>query len=153
MEDFKQIPGYERYGISRAGQVKNLKTDRILKPFISNNYLTISLFNEGKRKPTSVHVAMAITYLNHIPMGSTLVVDHINKIKTDNRLENLQIITQRENISRSIEKSLPLGVRKYITKSGTKYSSSIRIGNKRLVLGYFNTPEEAHQAYLAAIPQ
>lgn len=149
MEDYKQIPGYENYAISRRGEVKNLKTEKILNPFIVNSYLLVSLYDNGKRTKMHIHKIMAITYLNHVPNGSKIVVDHINEDKLDNRIENLQIITQRENISRSIQKELPIGVRCV----GNKYTSYIRIGNKRPKLGTFDTPEEAHQAYLAAIPQ
>ena len=45
-----------------------------------------------------------------------------------------------------------LGVNKCINKKSTKYSSDILINGKRVYLGTFNTAEEAHQAYLAAIP-
>jgi len=149
MEEYTQIPGFENYAISRRGEVKNLKRNTVLNPFICQKYLTVSLFADGKRKPMHIHKIMAITYLGHTPNGSKLVVDHINKIKTDNRLENLQVITQRENLSRSIDKELPIGVRKV----GNKYTSYIRIGDKRPYLGTYNTPEEAHQAYLAALPK
>ena len=41
-----------------------------------------------------------MAFLNHKPNGNKLVVDHINNVKTDNRLSNLQIITQRKNTSK-----------------------------------------------------
>jgi hypothetical protein len=90
-----------------------------------------------------------MTFLGHQPNGYKLIVDHINKNKIDNRIENLQIITQRENISRSIDGNFPTGV--IFHKYHRKYQARILIDKKRKSLGYFSTPEEASQAYQNAL--
>jgi hypothetical protein len=41
---------------------------------------------------------MAITYLNHIPQNHKLVIDHIDGNKLNNKIENLQIVTNFENL-------------------------------------------------------
>ena len=65
-----------------------------------------------------------------------LVVDHINNIKTDNRLENLQLITQSQNLKkehRKGEKLPPIRVRAINTNSGKSFDyDSITKCGKRL---------------------
>jgi len=94
---------------------------------------------------------MAITFLNHIPNGHSIIVDHINNISTDNRLENLQLITNRENLSKDKKN----GTSKYTGvswfKRGKKWHSSININNKKVHLGYFIDDLEASNQYQLAL--
>ena len=149
-EIFKQIPGYEPYGVSIDGQVMNLKTGNILKARPSaKGYLIVSLAINKKSRPSYVHQLMAITYLNHTPNGMKIVIDHINENKEDNKLGNLQLISNRENTSRSIKRDLPTGVTK---TPNNRYVARIRgVDSKPIYLGRHNTPEEAHNAYLDAL--
>jgi hypothetical protein len=141
MENFKQIPGFENYGISPAGEVKNLKTGKILKPQKSNKS---KYFIVGLGKSQYIHILMAITYLNHTPNGHIIEVDHRNDNPLDNRLENLQLITQRQNTVKAMHRDLPTGV--YKTPSN-RYRSVICINSKYKSLGTFDTIEEASNAY------
>lgn len=143
MEIWKDIPNYEGYyQVSNLGRVKSLRYDRLL---INTNDLTgysrVILCIYGVRKKYRVHQLVAITFLNHKPDGTTkLVVDHINNNKTDNRLENLQLITHRENTSKDKKnKTGNTGVHKI----NNKFSSSIYIKGKRVHLGIFKTIDEA----------
>jgi len=82
-------------------------------------------------------------------------VDHRNRIKDDDRWENLRDadrILQNSNrntrVSPKTKKSkLPIGV----CRSGKKFSAGAFIGNKRYHLGQYETPKDAHQAYLTFI--
>jgi calcineurin-like phosphoesterase family protein len=79
------------------------------------------------------------------------VIDHINGIKTDNRIENLRNVSQRCNIEnvlkpRKHNKSKVLGVRK--SKYG--FYSSLAHDKKTIYLGHYKTAEEAHNVYLEA---
>lgn len=77
------------------------------------------------------------------------VIDHWNRIKSDNRISNLRDVTHQANIQNMASRegrSLPRGV----SKKRSKYVSGITIDGKRVHLGTFITPEEAHHAYLAA---
>jgi hypothetical protein len=103
MEEWKDIQGYEGlYQVSNLGRVKSfIRKDKILKQHKdSAGYLSVTLCNNGNRKKITVHKLMAIVFLNHKPQGNKIVVDHVNNIKNDNRLENLQIISQRLNCSK-----------------------------------------------------
>jgi len=76
------------------------------------------------------------------------VIDHLNDKKDDNRIENLRGTTQRQNSTREAQKSrknnLPPGV---WPKRG-RFIAMARIDGKRRSLGTYDTPEQAHQAYL-----
>ena len=108
-EIWKDIPDYEGiYKISNLGNIKRiLKSGRekIKKQTIANTgYYYIQLSNNGKNKVYQVHQLVAMAFLNHKPCGFKLVVDHINNIKTDNSVENLQILSHRKNVSKTKNK-------------------------------------------------
>ena len=153
-EEFRDIPGYEGlYQVSNLGNVKSVKTGRLRKSKISQSgYRDLSLHADCIRKRFSIHQLVAMAFLNHIPNGHKIVVDHINGNKLDNRVENLQLISNRENISKDrIRKhNLPVGV--YKTKFNT-YSTYIRENNKQRHLGNYKTIEEASNAYQNALKQ
>lgn len=150
--DYKKIPGYPRYGISKAGEIKNLETGRTFKggPNTKSGYYQTKLTDsEGKQKGYEIHVLMAITYLNHVPCGHKIVVDHKNTLRFDNSLENLQLITQRQNLTKDKK-----GTSKYPGVSfhqNKNWRAQIRINGKQKYLGVFPTEEEAHQAYQKAL--
>ena len=133
--------------VSDLGRVKNIKRDRELKPQLINQYLKVGLLNNGLYKNFKVHQLVAIAFKDHIPDGThKIVVDHINNDPTDNRSENLQLITQRSNTSKDKVRDLPTGV----IKKG-KYYARINVGYKRYNLGSFDTPEAASAAYQEAL--
>lgn len=89
-ELFKPIEGRPLYFISNLGRV--LKGDLELKPYIDNNgYLRIHLSGKQFR----IHRLIAIAFIPNPENKRT--VNHINGIKTDNRLENLEWATDSEN--------------------------------------------------------
>ena len=114
-EEFRDIPGFEGYQVSNLGRVKSLPREMLLHgkyPYISKEkiltchintggYYQIRLISGNNRYSKTVHTLISRAFLNHIPNGThKIVVDHINGIRTDNRLENLQLITNRENVSK-----------------------------------------------------
>jgi hypothetical protein len=80
-------------------------------------------------------------------------IDHINRIRDDNRIQNLREATTSENHEN-------LGKNKSNTSGFTgvcavsnKWKAQITKHGKNYNLGYFQTPEEAHQAYVNAKSQ
>lgn len=79
-----------------------------------------------------------------IPIG--LQIDHINGNKIDNRIENLRLVTNRGNSqNRKHHRGGQLVGASYDKRNG-KWQSRIYI-NKNIFIGYFDTEQEANQAY------
>ena len=150
MEEYREIPGYPDYEVSNLGRVKNIKTGHIFKPTTGKGgYLVVGIRTCGIRKAFRIHKLVAMAFLDHVPDGTQrFVVDHINNDPLDNRLENLQIITNRLNVSKNIVRDLPTGV--YQKPSG-RYSAKISFGYESYYLGTFDTIEEASNAYQEVI--
>ncbi len=78
-------------------------------------------------------------------------IDHINGDRSDNRIANLRDVSrfvnlQNEHKARRNNQSGLIGAH----KKGRKWISKIRVGGEYLLLGNFSTPQEAHEAYIAA---
>jgi hypothetical protein len=72
-------------------------------------------------------------------------IDHINGVKDDNRICNLRSVTNQQNQwNRKTAKGY------YFNKEKNKWQSNIRVNNKTIYLGRYNTEEDARAAYLAA---
>lgn len=98
IERWKAVVGYEGlYEVSDFGNVRSLKYGkvRVLKPGVMKGYYRVHLCKNGKRKSFLVHRLVVIMFIGDIPKG--MVVNHINENKFDNRLENLEIVTVKEN--------------------------------------------------------
>ena len=113
-EIWKDIVGYENmYQISNLGQVKSLEHNvqqknrwgqtmtriqksRLMKIHINKNgYFRVVLHKNGIEKNYSVHRLVYEAFIGEIPEG--MQVNHINEIKTDNRVVNLNLMTSKEN--------------------------------------------------------
>lgn len=147
-EIWKDIPNYEgMYQVSNLGRVKSFVTKnvKILKQTkLKSNYYKVGLFKYGVLKNIQTHQLVAMAFLNHIPCGFGIVVDHIDNNGLNNKLENLQLISHRENISKSSN-----GFSKYVgvSKQKNKWVALIRISGVKKYLGSYNTEIEASNAY------
>lgn len=144
ISNYGKVKGLERYVHHWTGSQKKLKEKQIKECIGKNGYIGVWLCNNGIKKRYNVHVLMAMSFLNHIPNKYKIVVDHINNIKTDNTLSNLQLITHRQNSSKdSTNKSGYLGV----FQNSNNWIARIRINNILVNLGTFKTKKEAGIAY------
>lgn len=119
---YKQIIECPNYCISTDSEIKNIKTNKIIKPWIGRNgYLYISLVNYNSIKINRrIHRLVAITYIDN-PLNKPCV-NHIDGIITNNNISNLEWCDYKENIYHS----------KKITKNGAVIS-------KQKILQLYNT--------------
>lgn len=96
------IEGYENYKVSNLGSVKTLDynhtgQEKLIKQFKNvRGYLACNLMENGIRKRVLIHRLLAIAFIPNPNNKAT--VNHINGIKTDNSLSNLEWNTIAENL-------------------------------------------------------
>jgi hypothetical protein len=100
------IPGFPDYKIFRDGTIwswrKNSAETRTLVPRIDRyGYHAVGLYRDGKRFYMRVHRLVWEAHVGPIPDGMT--IDHLNEVKADNRLENLEVVSTGENLRRARE--------------------------------------------------
>jgi len=170
-EEWRDVPGYEGYyRASNLGRIKSLERfcsyvnangksikrivkERIMKQCFVENYVFIVLRKNNKQKNFFSHQLIAMCFLDHVPCRFKIVVDHINDNVFDNRANNLQLLTNRQNVDKGFKRkkltSIYTGV--YFNKSEKKFRSQIRIFHKKdCHLGYFKQEIDAHNAYQTA---
>lgn len=96
-EEWKAVKGYEGiYEISSTGLLRTLKTGHIKSPSLGNNgYYYFNISKGNKQKRVTLHRLLANAFIPN-PENKPCI-DHINTIKTDNRLENLRWCSCKEN--------------------------------------------------------
>lgn len=109
-EIWKTVEGFENYQVSNKGRIRNLNYGnlgycKILKQ--GNNesgYALIQLHKNGKRYQRKMHRLIAKEFIpnpNNYP-----AIHHKNEIKDDNRVENLEWCTQKQNMEHSFGKKI-----------------------------------------------
>lgn len=107
MEEWKIIEDYPNYMVSNLGRVKAINwhrenKEKEMKPYIHKGYLRLRLCKGGKTKQFLIHRLVAQTFIPN-PENKPYI-DHINTDRTDNRVENLRWVTNKENCNNPISK-------------------------------------------------
>jgi hypothetical protein len=139
-DELKQVLSYD----SETGVLTRIRTGEKAGSIDKYGYLCIGV---GK-KVYKAHRLAWLYFYGTFPNGQ---IDHINQNKTDNRIENLRIVTNSENCQnikqpRSDNKLKTKGV---IIKS-KKFYAQIQVRGKKISLGYYHTIEEAAAVYQEA---
>ena len=167
-EVWKDIVGYEGfYQISNIGRVRSLDRiikyrdgrvnhtkGRIIKPFINTTgYKTVLLIKERSKKHKLIHRLIAEMFIPN-PYNKPCI-DHINRVRTDNRIQNLRWVTHKENMNNELtKKHLRVAHRGRKATEETKMKlREINTRNKRVLcvetgIVYISTMEAGRQTQI-----
>lgn len=158
-EEWKDIRGYEGiYQVSDKGRVRSFRvkdgyvgfklsdTPKLISLIPNGNgYLYVSLVKDGKRTNHYVHRMVAEAFIGPIPKGH--VINHIDYDKANNSAENLEIVTQKDNVLYSAHK-----MRRPKKRTGDYYiryrekNNSYEVTVRLRHVGTYKTIEEARKA-------
>lgn len=123
IEQWKEIKDFENYYISNLGRVKNNKNE-ILKQYknTKTGYVFVNLYKDEKNHIKTVHRLVAFAFVDN--PGDKTEVDHIDNNKDNNKSENLQWVTHKENVNKFIKSN-------YYNESKQKFKKTCYI-NKQI---------------------
>ena len=168
-EVWKDIPGYEGYyQASNLGRVRSLDRTvtysngresfykgKIIKGGVNKGYKQTTLSSDGIGRNFKFSQLAAMTFLGHEPNGHELVIDHVNGDKSDDRVENLQIVTHRANSSTCFRSDRDSFSSEYAgvnwEKKLSKWRARIYHDEVHTHLGRYDTELEASNAYQEAL--
>lgn len=98
MENWKQISYAPNYEVSDLGNVRSLKTKKLLSQKTKKNgYKELCLYINKKPYMNYVHRIVASEFIKELPKNYRLEVNHLDGCKSNNSLVNLEVITSSEN--------------------------------------------------------
>ena len=140
MEALKDYEGY--YLINKEGEVYGIKRKKIVKPRINKNsgYYQINICKNGIRKTHLLHRLLALQYISN-PEGKP-VIDHMDRNRQNNSLDNLKWATHSEN---NFNVELKGGIQEYTRPNKSMYYYVRITINKVRYSKSFKTREEAEE--------
>lgn len=171
MEEWRDVPDYGGYyQASNLGRVRGLDRTvttsrgerfykgRIIKGSVNNKgYKQHSLNINGVHRNFLGSQLVAMAFLGHKPNGMILVVDHINGDKSDDRVKNLRIVTQRANSTTCFRSDKDSLSSEYVgvnwDEKFSKWKAQIRYNSVQTNLGYYDTEIEASNTYQLALSE
>lgn len=155
-EEWRDLPDYEgRYQVSDTGRVRSperrdtlgkLRKQKILKTRKDRfGYMKVWLHGPNKNgtrgRTVSVHRLVAEAFMG----PSDLFVDHLNGLKDDNRPENLEYVTNKENIRRYRAKNKQTGASFKPHCTNRPWQCLVNYNGKVYALGCYETKEECYK--------
>jgi hypothetical protein len=143
---WKDIDGYVGlYKINIHGRIIKLSTGRILRPSDHGGYLRVTLFNKDMRYKRFLLHRLIMTSFVPNPENKPQV-NHINGIKNDNRIENLEWCTGSENVkhSYSVLKKIPYSKGRYgeLSNGAKKVIAILPDGTKKQFVSGISAAKE-----------
>jgi hypothetical protein len=104
----------------------------------NQGYLRVQLNN----KKYSLHRIIASAFLNFDIEDSSQLIDHIDRNKNNNWIDNLRLVSNQQNQFNTSAKGY--------TRNGNRFEARIKLNQQTIYLGLYDTGEEARNAYLEA---
>ena len=145
------LPSFPNYVFHTSGEIWSIKQKRFLKGYVnSQGYRRVTLIGaDGQRKVSRVSRLIAECFLGP---ANGRIVDHRNRVKTSDSIQNLRYLTHLENnFNRTNTKgssSAYLGVS--FRKDVNKWLAAITVRGQRHYLGFYKEELAASQAYQTA---
>lgn len=98
MEVWRTVEDFPNYEISNMGRIRNINTGYVLSPGDNGHgYLQVTLCQNGEKKRVYIHRLVGIAFIpnpNNLPQ-----INHRNENRADNRAENLEWISIKDNVN------------------------------------------------------
>lgn len=173
-EEWRPVKDYEEaYEVSNMGRVRSLKRKvrnrhptgqvvkgRFVKLCVSNGYHVMNLWKSNKHRTVRVHRLVAEAFIEN-PFNYP-EVNHINLVRSDNRVENLEWCTHRGNMKHAYDHGkIPIGDRHKCAKLTNEnvleirdaFSKENNIGLRRARDGFVRELSERFNVSRSAISQ
>lgn len=96
MEEWRMISGFPKYEVSNKGRIRNAKTGRIMKPSVdSRGYKSVCLRKDGLSHSRRIHKLVTESFVGDADNNDVI---HIDRDRSNNDLDNLQINTRSQNM-------------------------------------------------------
>lgn len=138
-EKLKQIADLVVY---LDGRLYNRRTGSTVDGTIQRGYRKVRVYHEGKYLQARAHRIIWYKFYGDIPEG--LEVDHIDRVRCNNIIDNLRLLTRKDN-ARNVD-----GLGYYFNKKAGKWQAYIYLDNTHVHLGMFDSSTAARVAYLEA---
>ena len=101
------IPMFSRYMVNREGAVFDMQRKRFMKATYSHGYYSFTLISDlGEKLGLKRHRAIGFVFLDYPTNVDVKVINHINGVRGDDKIENLEWVTHAENIKHAVETGL-----------------------------------------------
>lgn len=101
MSEFRKIPGYELYEISKEGEIRNARTFKVLKPRLNQaGHPVVNLYQDKKRKCISMAHLVALAWLPNVQ--NYKYVDHLDGDKLNIHAHNLMWVSAPTSMCRKV---------------------------------------------------
>jgi hypothetical protein len=157
MEEWKQIKEYPDYEISTMGNVRRIDDKKIMSVRDHTRYKYIHLRKNGERKCSYIHRLVALAFIANQD-ETKIEIDHINRDRFDNRVENLRWCSKSENNRNKKSRADKIhsnfrGVSWIKKGKWERWTASIRIKGESVHLGYFKKEEDARDAWIKYVEE